>query len=117
MVQLSLLLASIALFALSSALPNSNGATRTAKLNSCPTVAVANSSSQASANAKAIYFISNAKNNSVVALRVASDGTLSDGSITLTGGSGMNGIDESTGKDALPDTLFSQGAVKAAGNV
>ena len=52
-----------------------------------------------------------------MALRVANDGTLSDGSITNTGGNGMSGINGSTGKAAAPDSLFSQGAVKVAGNV
>lgn len=69
-----------------------------------------------SANAKALYFITNAANNSIVALKVAADGTLSDGSTTSTGGAGMSGID-SAGAPAAPDSLFSQGAVKVAGNV
>jgi hypothetical protein len=67
-------------------------------------------------NAKALYFITNSANNSIVALNVAADGTLSDGSITATGGAGMNGVD-STGAPAAPDALFSQGAVKVLGNV
>jgi hypothetical protein len=70
----------------------------------------------AKANPKAIYFISNAANNSVVALKVAADGTLSDGSITPTGGMGMSGVD-ATGAPANIDGLFSQGSVKIAGNV
>jgi hypothetical protein len=78
--------------------------------------AASNSTSTASTNAKAIYFITNAANNSIVALKVASDGTLSDGSITPTGGAGLSGVD-STGAPAAPDSLFSQGAVKVAGNV
>lgn len=73
-------------------------------------------SSSASTTAKAIYFMTNAANNSIVSLKVASDGTLSDGSITATGGAGMSGID-STGAPAAPDSLFSQGAVKVVGNV
>ena len=40
------------------------------------------SSASVSTNAKAIYFITNAANNSVVALSVAADGTLSNGSST-----------------------------------
>ena len=68
-----------------------------------------------SENAKAIYFLTNDACNSVVALKVGSDGKLSDGSITMTGGAGMNGIEN--GKPAGPDALFSQGAVKVAGNV
>jgi hypothetical protein len=69
-----------------------------------------------SMNAKAIYFMTNAANNSIVALKVAADGTLSDGSITATGGAGMSGLD-SSGAPAAPDSLFSQGSVKVAGNV
>jgi hypothetical protein len=68
------------------------------------------------ATAKAIYFITNAAENSVVALKVASDGTLSDGSITATGGNGMVGVDKE-GAPAVPDGTFSQGALKVAGNV
>ena len=75
-----------------------------------------NITSAAATNAKAIYFMTNAAQNSVVALKVAADGTLSDGSITATGGAGMNGVD-STGAPAAPDALFSQGAVKTSGNV
>ncbi len=73
-------------------------------------------STAAPSGAKAIYFITNAAENSIVALKVAADGTLSDGSITPTGGAGMSGVD-STGAPAAPDSLFSQGAVKTAGNV
>jgi hypothetical protein len=75
-----------------------------------------NSTSAGSKNAKAIYFLTNAANNSVVALKVAADGTLSDGTITSTGGAGMSGVD-SAGAPAAPDSLFSQGALKVAGNV
>jgi hypothetical protein len=78
--------------------------------------ASANSTSAVSTNAKAVYFLTNAANNSIVALKVAADGTLSDGSITSTGGAGMSGVD-STGAPAAPDSLFSQGALKVAGNV
>ena len=69
-----------------------------------------------STNAKAIYFMTNAAKNAIVALKVAADGTLSDGSITATGGAGMNGVD-SKGAPAAPDALFSQGAVKVAESV
>lgn len=68
--------------------------------------------------AKAIYFLSNDAINSVVALKVNADGTLSrDGSITLTGGSGASGIDAATNAPADDDVLFSQSALKAEGNV
>ena len=78
--------------------------------------APSNSSAAASNNAKAIYFMTNAANNSIVALKVNEDGTLSSGSMTATGGSGMSGVD-STGAPAAPDSLFSQGSVKVSGNV
>ena len=77
--------------------------------------AVSNSSAAATTNPRAIYFMTNAANNSIVALRVAADGTLSNGSFTATGGAGMQGIVD--GAPAAPDALFSQGAVKVAGNV
>lgn len=70
----------------------------------------------AATNTKAIYFITNAAENSVVALKVASDGTVSDGTITPTGGNGSTGVD-AKGAPAVPDGLFSQGAVKVAGKV
>jgi len=61
--------------------------------------------------------MTNAAANSVVALKVAVDGKLSDGSITSTGGAGENGINAATGKPAAPDALFSQGVVTVAGSV
>lgn len=70
----------------------------------------------AKASPRAIFFLSNAANNSVIALKVAADGTLSDGTITPTGGAGMSGVD-ATGAPAGADGLFSQGSVKIAGNV
>jgi hypothetical protein len=119
MVQLSRFLASIALFSCTFAVPTGvsvrhhhKGATQGA---TCPGLAAG--AGAAAANAKAIYFITNDACNSVVALKVAADGTLSDGSITGTGGAGMNAIDSATGGPAAPDALFSQGAVKVAGNV
>lgn len=60
--------------------------------------------------------MTNAANNSIVALKVGADGTLSNGSITVTGGAGMSGLDL-TGAPAALDSLFSQGAVKVSGNV
>ncbi|RFU34503.1 hypothetical protein B7463_g1867, partial [Scytalidium lignicola] len=64
---------------------------------------------------KAVYFITNAANNSIVALKVNDDGTLSNGSMTSTGGVGLSGLD-ATGGPAAPDSLFSQGSIKVAGN-
>ncbi|MCJ1466089.1 hypothetical protein MMC07_004708 [Pseudocyphellaria aurata] len=68
-------------------------------------------------NAKAVYFLTNEAKNSVVALKVHADGSLSDGSITLTGGSGASGISSMNNATAGPDSLFSQSALKAEGNM
>lgn len=67
--------------------------------------------------AKAVYFITNDAQNAVVALNVNADGTLSDGSTTMTGGQGASGIDGETKSAAGPDALFSQSALKVDGNV
>ncbi|KAI9664141.1 MAG: hypothetical protein M1829_006008 [Trizodia sp. TS-e1964] len=67
--------------------------------------------------AKALYFLTNAAQNSVVALSVSLNGTLSDGSITATGGAGANGIDGKTMAAAGSDPLFSQGSLKVDGNL
>jgi hypothetical protein len=66
---------------------------------------------------QAVYFLTNDACNSVVALKVNCDGTLSDGSITSTGGAGGNGFDAANNKSSAPDALFSQGALKVDGNV
>ncbi|CAF9915808.1 MAG: hypothetical protein HETSPECPRED_002588 [Heterodermia speciosa] len=80
----------------------------------------ANTSPKAAAqpNAKAIYLLTNdAAGNSIVALKVAADGTLSDGSITPTGGNGASGTDGKTKAPAAPDALFSQSALKVEGSM
>lgn len=66
---------------------------------------------------KAIYFLTNNAQNSVVALPVGCDGTLSRGSVTGTGGKGSNSIDMSTNLPAGPDALSSQSALKVSGQV
>src|SRR6186713_1722075 len=66
---------------------------------------------------KAAYFLSNQAQNSVVALHIAADGTLRDGSITATGGAGGAEVNPTTGEPTLPDGLASQGAIRVAGNV
>lgn len=76
------------------------------------------SSTTAQGNAKAVYFLTNdATENSVVAMLVADDGTLSDGSVTPTGGKGASGIDGETNEAAVVDTLFSQSALRVEGNI
>ncbi|KAJ3580479.1 hypothetical protein NPX13_g77 [Xylaria arbuscula] len=68
-------------------------------------------------NGKAIYMISNEKDNTVLALPIGKDGLLSPETMTLTatGGVGMAGV-ESDGQPAGPDSLFSQSSVTIAGN-
>ncbi|CEJ91861.1 hypothetical protein VHEMI07549 [[Torrubiella] hemipterigena] len=65
---------------------------------------------------KAIYLITNGERNSVVALRILPDGTLSGGSSTPSGQKGGTGTDGSTKKPAAKDGLFSQSALTIAGN-
>ncbi|KAH0557184.1 hypothetical protein GP486_005026 [Trichoglossum hirsutum] len=64
----------------------------------------------AAKGAKVVYYITNDADNAIVALRVGADGKLSDGSVTLTGGNGGNGIQK--GAAAKVDPLFSQSAVR-----
>ena len=66
---------------------------------------------------KALYFMTNAAENSIVALPIGEDGKLSDGTITPTGGKGAQEVDATTGIPNAPDGLASQGAVKVAGGV
>ena len=68
-------------------------------------------------NARAVYLLSNEVQNSVVALKVNRDGTLSPGSVHLTGGKGAAGIDDATNATADRDVLFSQSSLRADGNV
>ena len=72
---------------------------------------------RANDKAKAIYFITNAAQNAVVALKVNANGKVSAGSSTPTGGAGASGIDGMKNATAAPDSLFSQSALKAEGNV
>lgn len=77
----------------------------------------AEAAAAAAKGAKAIYLITNDIQNAVVALNVNADGTLSKGSMTLTGGQGASGIDGAKNATAGPDALFSQSAIKVDGNV
>ncbi|EJT71833.1 hypothetical protein GGTG_11086 [Gaeumannomyces tritici R3-111a-1] len=71
----------------------------------------------AARNAKAVYTITNEKENAVVAIRVGQDGMLQaqGSSSTPTGGAGATGVD-GDGKPAVPDALFSQSALTVAGS-
>ncbi|KAI1283347.1 hypothetical protein F5Y07DRAFT_349391 [Xylaria sp. FL0933] len=70
-------------------------------------------------NGKAIYMLSNEKENSVLALPIGKNGLFTPGTATLTstGGTGMVGVDGDHGNQpAGPDGLFSQSSVTIAGN-
>ena len=72
--------------------------------------------SNTTTNPPAIYLLSNSPQNSIVALRVASDGTLTPGSTTPTNGRGASALESATNLTAETDVLFSQSALHAAGN-
>lgn len=65
----------------------------------------------------AIYFLTNDEANAIVALPIADDGMLSDGTVTPTGGAGANSIDGTTNEPAIPDPLIGQSALTVAGQV
>lgn len=66
---------------------------------------------------KAVYFLTNNAQNAVVALPVGCDGTLSRGSVSVTGGNGANSINMNTKLPAAPDALISQSALTVSGQV
>lgn len=66
---------------------------------------------------KAVYFLTNGAENSVVALPIGKDGSLSKGSVTKTGGAGSAAIDGATKEPALPDALVGQSSLTVVGNV
>ncbi|KAK3392907.1 hypothetical protein B0H63DRAFT_504916 [Podospora didyma] len=70
--------------------------------------------STASVAGKAVYFITNDQVNSVVALPIGADGTLSPGTVTATGGAGSVALN-SKNEPATPDALVSQSALTLAG--
>ncbi|KAI4198637.1 MAG: hypothetical protein LQ350_005167 [Teloschistes chrysophthalmus] len=72
---------------------------------------------QPHAFARALYIMTNdPAGNSIIALKVNHDGTLTDGSITPTGGKGESCIDQRVNRTSYPDGLFSQSAVDVKGN-
>ncbi|KAM0318090.1 hypothetical protein ACHAPQ_010809 [Fusarium lateritium] len=68
----------------------------------------------AGAMGKAIYLITNEEANGVLTLPIGKDGTLSKGSITMTGGAGSVAVD-ADGNPATPDALLSQSSLTIAG--
>ncbi|OCL14811.1 hypothetical protein AOQ84DRAFT_207763 [Glonium stellatum] len=70
---------------------------------------------KAAAVGKALYFLTNDAQNAVVALPIAADGGLANGTITSTCGAGSNAIDGSTKAPAAPDALVGQSALAITG--
>jgi hypothetical protein len=66
---------------------------------------------------KAVYFITNGAENSVVALPIGQDGMLSRGTVTKTGGAGSVAIDRATKQPAMTDALIGQSSLTVVGNV
>ncbi|KAF2096220.1 hypothetical protein NA57DRAFT_78988 [Rhizodiscina lignyota] len=65
---------------------------------------------------KAIYILGNDADNTVISLPIKSDGTVSHGSKTSTGGQGSNiATNGDTAMSQAPDSLGSQGAVAVSG--
>lgn len=68
--------------------------------------------SPARSTTAAVYFITNAKQNSVVSIEIGADGLLGGSPVlTSTGGRGLGGM-RADGTAAIPDSLFSQGALR-----
>ncbi|KAL0634772.1 hypothetical protein Q9L58_006289 [Maublancomyces gigas] len=66
----------------------------------------------AASAAGAVYFITNAKHNSVVSIPIGANGLLSGAAVlTPTGGMGLGGM-KADGTAAIPDSLFAQGTVR-----
>ncbi|KAI1803084.1 hypothetical protein F4811DRAFT_526508 [Daldinia bambusicola] len=65
---------------------------------------------------KAVYFLSNDNENSIVALPIQPDGTLKAGKRNPVNGVGSNTIDGSTKQPAAPDALVSQSSITISGN-
>jgi len=66
---------------------------------------------------KAVYFLTNDKENAVVALPIGKDGMLSKGTVTKTGGAGSIAINGATGQPGVPDALVGQSALTVVGTV
>ncbi|KAF9630297.1 hypothetical protein BFW01_g859 [Lasiodiplodia theobromae] len=102
--QSSLLLSSLWLFTLAASAPAPHCGAGCETAARSPTVG------------KAVYFLTNDAQNAVVALPIAADGTLSDGTVTATNGAGSNAIDGTTNKTSAPDALVGQSSLTIAGN-
>lgn len=66
--------------------------------------------------ARAIYFQTNENANAIVSLAIHGNGTISEGKLTYTNGTGASMISAATNLTAAPDGLSSQGSVVVVGN-
>lgn len=66
---------------------------------------------------KAIYFLTNDAENSVIALPISNDGTVSHGTMTKTDGAGSIAINGATMQPGTPDALVGQSSLTVSGNV
>ena len=62
-------------------------------------------------SARAIYFLSNKALNSIVAVQVGGNGTLSNGAIIATGGAGASTVQPGTTQPVATDALSSTGSI------
>ncbi|CEP59972.1 uncharacterized protein LALA0_S01e00122g [Lachancea lanzarotensis] len=67
-------------------------------------------------NGQALYFQTNEKENAIVSVKIHANGTLSEGIMTYTNGTGASMLSAATNMTASPDGLSSQGAVAVAGH-
>lgn len=74
-------------------------------------------SCEAPHGAKAIYFLTNEDSNSVVAIPISLNGTLSGGATIATGGKGGSAVNAATGGANGPDALGSQSALTVVDDV
>lgn len=70
-----------------------------------------------SATGKAAYLITNDVENAVAAMYINSDGKLSKGTVTSTGGNGSNVLVPGGTAKQAPDALVAQSSLTIAGNV
>ncbi len=70
----------------------------------------------AGSRGRVLYTLTNQDENSVIAMRIQNNGTLTPGSIFPTGGQGATIIDMMTGLPVLTDSLNSQSAITVAGS-
>lgn len=65
---------------------------------------------------KALYFQTNEEKNGIVSVKIHENGTLSEGKLSYTNGTGASEISAATNMTAAPDGLSSQGSVTVVGH-